>query len=351
MPKTRRDRSVSFERPRKSTAPCSSSVTQPKTSPPSEDDLKEWEDARCPVCMEHPHNAVLLVCSAYDKGCRPYMCDTSYRHSNCLDQFRKSFVEGPAETPSEGAGPTESPSEGLGPTEIMTTVESIETLVTSQEEGKSQSQGSVVAEIGSMHKLQQKLVCPLCRGQISGWVVVDLARDFMNSKTRTCASETCEFSGNYSDLRKHARSDHPQVRPSEADPERQRSWRRLERQRDIGDVLSTIQSTLGDDQDDLPMDERGWITIFFLFRVWQPSPSSRSSSWSGTSRARTRGQLRSRRSERHWGEGYDADRASALRASPERASGSIDHDDSSDDGSVTMRRRVRRRLSTPDDEA
>ncbi|KAH0858403.1 hypothetical protein HID58_086664 [Brassica napus] len=33
--------------------------------------------------------------------------------------------------------------------------------------------------------------------------------------------------------------------PSEADPERRRSWRRLERQRDLGDLLSTIQSSFG----------------------------------------------------------------------------------------------------------
>ncbi|THG14601.1 hypothetical protein TEA_014218 [Camellia sinensis var. sinensis] len=33
-------------------------------------------------------------------------------------------------------------------------------------------------------------------------------------------------SGTYTDLRKHARTEHPCVRPSEADPERQRNWRR-----------------------------------------------------------------------------------------------------------------------------
>ncbi|PNX87734.1 hypothetical protein L195_g043828 [Trifolium pratense] len=38
-----------------------------------------------------PHNTVLLKYSSHDKGCRPYMCNTSYQHSNCLDQFCKSF--------------------------------------------------------------------------------------------------------------------------------------------------------------------------------------------------------------------------------------------------------------------
>lgn len=334
MPKTRRDRSVSFERSKKSPLPCSSSLTSESrsTNPPATaEDLKEWEDARCPVCIEHPHNAVLLICSAYNKGCRPYMCDTSYRHSNCLDQFRKSFTETSTTTPSEEGAQLPEQSSNIATPEI------------SLDEGKTLAL-FMAENLPTMHKLQEKLVCPLCRGQIIGWVVVESARDFMNAKTRSCASETCDFTGTYTDLRKHARVEHPQVRPSEADPERQRNWRRLERQRDIGDVLSTIQSSLGDDQDDdaiLPMDERGWITIFFLFRVWRPSSSPRSSSWSGTSRARTRAQQGARRrSARLWGESYDADHGSV----------SVEDEDSSDGESVTWRRRVRRRLSTPDDE-
>ncbi|KAF2533585.1 hypothetical protein F2Q70_00030755 [Brassica cretica] len=50
----------------------------------------EWADAVCTVCMECPHNAVLLLCSSHDKGCRPYMCGTSFRHSNCFDQYKKT---------------------------------------------------------------------------------------------------------------------------------------------------------------------------------------------------------------------------------------------------------------------
>ncbi|CBI28161.3 unnamed protein product, partial [Vitis vinifera] len=224
MPKDRRDRSVSFDRYRASPFPCSSSRgkrSSPKKSSETEKEVKEWEDARCPVCMEHPHNAVLLLCSSNDKGCRPYMCDTSYRHSNCLDQFRKSFSES-SSTP--------------------------------------------------------KLVCPLCRGQINGWTVVEPARHFMNAKSRSCACETCDFSGTYTDLRKHARLEHPLVRPSEADPERQRNWRRMERQRDLGDLLSTLQSSFGEERGDdsiLPIDEGGWLTVFFLIRVFRPSSKMR----------------------------------------------------------------------------
>ncbi|KAI6689373.1 hypothetical protein NL676_026201 [Syzygium grande] len=29
---------------------------------------KAWDQATCSVCMEYPHNAVLLLCSSYDKG-------------------------------------------------------------------------------------------------------------------------------------------------------------------------------------------------------------------------------------------------------------------------------------------
>ncbi|KAL0427041.1 UNVERIFIED_CONTAM: hypothetical protein Slati_2878900 [Sesamum latifolium] len=99
--------------------------------------------------------------------------------------------------------------------------------------------------------------------------------------SRSCACETCDFSGTYTDLRKHARLVHPLVRPTDADPERQRSWRRLERQRDLGDLLSTLQSSIGEDRTEestLTIDEGGWLTVFFLVRFIRPgNTSSRSS--------------------------------------------------------------------------
>lgn len=220
MPKERKDRSVSHERLRASSSPlyCESSRALKK---PSEKQVKEWEEARCPVCMEHPHNGILLICSSFDKGCRPYMCDTSHRHSNCFDQYRKASKQTtPAET--EGGGGVASGS----------------ATVDLREEAASD-------EVTDQEKTKPKLTCPLCRGHIKEWVAVEDARGFMNAKHRSCSSESCEFSGTYSDLRKHARLQHPGVRPSEADPERQRSWRRLERQRDLGDLLSTLQSSFG----------------------------------------------------------------------------------------------------------
>ncbi|CAA7409909.1 unnamed protein product [Spirodela intermedia] len=201
MPKDR-TRSVSFERhlhapyPRGSSSyqKGSSSSSQYSNEPAASDaDIKEWEEARCPVCMEHPHNAVLLLCASHDKGCRPYMCDTSYRHSNCLDQFRKA---------STSSAPCQ------------------------ENKGDEKS---------------LNLLCPLCRGGVKSTIVISAARTFMNAKVRDCSLESCKFSGTYRELRKHARMEHSAMRPSDTDPERQRDWTRMERQRDIGDLLSTIQ--------------------------------------------------------------------------------------------------------------
>lgn len=63
----------------------------------------------------------------------------------------------------------------------------------------------------------------------------------MNSKRRSCALETCNYSGTYSELRKHARADHPFVRPTELDSRRQSDWMRLERERDLEDFFGAAQ--------------------------------------------------------------------------------------------------------------
>ncbi|KAJ8506043.1 hypothetical protein OPV22_006929 [Ensete ventricosum] len=208
MPKQRRSRSQSFDRrSRASPFPSSSSSRNQPESAESAKDIKEWEEVRCPVCMEHPHNAVLLLCSSHDKGCRPFMCDTSYRHSNCLDQYRKAFSG--SKLPQDN-GDTQQPT---------------------------------------------KLSCPLCRGSVTGWTVVEPARRYMNAKTRSCSTEACAFSGIYGELRKHARKDHPSMRPSEADPERQQDWRRMERQRDLGDLFSMFRSTVTREEDEVEINE------------------------------------------------------------------------------------------------
>ncbi|XWS70667.1 hypothetical protein CRYUN_Cryun03dG0066400 [Craigia yunnanensis] len=342
MPKERRDRSVSFDRCRRSPFSCSSSCSRqssPKLISETEENLKEWEDARCPVCMEHPHNAVLLICSSHEKGCRPYMCDTSYRHSNCFDQFCKSSTDTSAATPpqvpeQEGAQLVRT---NLSPAATATS----ESTVTDLHEEITEDGLSTPSIVSCENQVLSKLVCPLCRGEIKDWVVVEPARLFMNAKSRSCSSETCNFSGAYKDLRKHARLEHPSVRPSEANPERQRNWGRLERRRDLGDLLSTLQSSFGEERADdsvLPIDDGSWLTVFFLIRVFQPGSSPRSSSWSGTSRARAQLSIR-RRSTRLWGESYDG----------EAASSRDEDNESSYSGSFPWRRRVRRR-TTPDNQ-
>ena len=159
------------------------------------------------------------------------------------------------------------------------------------------------------------------RGKIKEWKVVEAARHFMNEKSRNCSCETCNFSGTYPDLRNHARLEHPLERPSAVDPERQRSWRRLERQRDLGDLLSTLQTSFGVDD---PIDDGGLLAVFFL--ILQPASMSR-----GTTL-----QMRIRRpTTTLWGENYDGQ------------SGSDDANESSDGGSDNRPRRVRRRRTPP----
>lgn len=210
---------MSFDgRARASPFPSSSTSRIPPESAESAKEFKEWEEVRCPVCMEHPHNAVLLLCSSHDKGCRPFMCDTSYRHSNCLDQYRKVFSG--AKLPHD--------------------------------DGEVQQAA--------------KLSCPLCRGPVTGWTVIEPARRYMNAKIRSCSMESCAFSGIYGELRKHARKEHPSARPSEADPERQQDWRRMERQRDLGDLFSMFRSSVtGEDGISINEDDDEPSGSMFVF--------------------------------------------------------------------------------------
>ena len=252
MPKVRRVRS-SFDRSRASPYPCTSkdkddNPSKPRSPLESVDDMKEWEDNRCPICMEHPHNAVLLKCSSHEKGCRPYMCNTSYRHSNCLDQFCKSS----------------------DPYSSIALLQEIP--LTSNASRRISEQQSLPGHTRPCASpMQEKLMCPLCRGDVFGYMVIGPARQYMNTKVRSCSSETCDFSGTYSELRKHARSEHPSVRPSEVDPKRQHDWTRLERERDLDDVLSLVQpgfaegSSIEDSSDDF---FNSWMASFFstMFR-------------------------------------------------------------------------------------
>lgn len=211
MPKDTSVNSFSVNQSRASPYSCSSenSDLDSKKSLPSVVNKREWEEAKCPICLEHPHNAVLLLCSSRDKGCQPYMCDTSHRHSNCFDQFRKSSAVGAQQGEGNVSGAV----------------------------FRGESWGQALSGASRSHvQKQPDLTCPLCRGHVEGWIVVKAARNFMNSKTRSCALEACNFSGNYAELRNHARQEHPLERPSEIDPMRQSNWTRLGLQREFEDA-------------------------------------------------------------------------------------------------------------------
>ncbi|WMV57676.1 hypothetical protein MTR67_051061 [Solanum verrucosum] len=211
MPKDTSVNSFSVNQSRASPYSCSSenSDLDSKKSLPSVVNEREWEEAKCPICLEHPHNAVLLLCSSRDKGCQPYMCDTSHRHSNCFDQFRKSSAVGAQQGEGNVSGAV----------------------------FRGESWGQALSGASRSHvQKQPDLTCPLCRGHVEGWIVVKAARNFMNSNTRSCALEACNFSGNYAELRNHARQEHPLERPSEVDPMRQSNWTRLGLQREFEDA-------------------------------------------------------------------------------------------------------------------
>lgn len=166
-----------------------------------------WEDVMCPICLDFPHNSVLLQCTSYDKGCRPFMCDTDHTHSNCLDRFKIAYgVPLAAKVPSSSDMPSG---------------ESIESMTINTSVRPS---------------------CPLCRGEVTGWVVVDEARGQLDMRNRCCEEEKCTYVGNYSELQKHAKLKHPHSRPSKIDPARQLDWENFQQSTEIIDVLSTIHS-------------------------------------------------------------------------------------------------------------
>ncbi|KAF7825705.1 plant/K7P8-3 protein [Senna tora] len=210
---------------------------------------KELDEVSCPICMDHPHNAVLLLCSSHDKGCRSYICDTSYRHSNCLDRFKKlqanskdssnlpSSLVNTNNSGSSRQGDIQDSSRHFNPHNegILETVDS-ETL---QDRTELEE-----LDVDNSPESKLSLKCPLCRGTVLGWEVVEEARNYLNLKKRSCSRESCSFVGNYLELRRHARRVHPTTRPSDVDPSRERAWRHLERQREYGDIVSAVRSAM-----------------------------------------------------------------------------------------------------------
>lgn len=213
-----------------------------------------WDDVICSICLDFPHNAVLLQCSSYDKGCRPFVCDTDHLHSNCLDRFKNAHNTAPPST-----------SDVVPPINVE----------------------PVASEDNC------KLCCPLCRGDVSGWKVVDEARIHLDEKKRCCEEEQCRFMGTYLELQQHAQLEHPHARPSKIDPARQLDWDNFQQSSEIIDVLSTIHSEVprgvvfgdyvieygddesGDEFEDFPGDEGNWWTSCILYQVFDNFRNSR----------------------------------------------------------------------------
>jgi hypothetical protein len=167
---------------------------------------QSWvEDVTCPICLDIPHNAVSLRCTSYEKGCRPFVCDTDQTRSNCLERFKVAH--------------------GI-PVGVKVS--------------------SAVAPLDSIHIISSNAnnrpACPLCRGDVIGWFVIDEARLHLNQKKRCCEESSCSYAGNFHELQKHTQQKHPNSRPSEVDPARRVDWENLQRSSDIIDVLSTIHA-------------------------------------------------------------------------------------------------------------
>lgn len=239
----------------------------------------EWDRISCPICMEQPHNAVLLICSSYKNGCRCYICNTSHRHSNCLDRFRKmngdskvrashstysvlsnsnirtvqprahyNMISRRSRSPrfgrrvdNEGSYHTNVNS-GPNPDD-MSRPESDFTNYQEFENSTLPVEGSIV--LGECHDAMQssaEMKCPLCRGSVSGWIPAGDVRQYLDNKLRTCSHDSCKLTGTYEQLREHARTAHVLTKPAHVDLSRKRSWDRLEHEQEVGDVISAIRS-------------------------------------------------------------------------------------------------------------
>ncbi|CAI9784745.1 unnamed protein product [Fraxinus pennsylvanica] len=201
------------------------------------------DDVICPICLDFPHNVVLLQCTSHGKGCQPFVCDTDHLHSNCLDRFK-------------------------------------------QANGMLSGSRSPTSAENLNSGFNSKPTCPLCRGEVTGWVVVENARIHLDEKKRCCEEEKCSFIGTYLELKKHAQIEHPHARPSKVDPARQLDWENFQQSSEIIDVLSTIHSevprgvVLGDyvieygdnsddEFDDFHGDKGNWWTSCILYQNMQ----------------------------------------------------------------------------------
>lgn len=206
----------------------------------------KWDDVICLICLNFPHNCVLLQCTSCEKGCRPFVCDTDHLHSNCLDRYKEA--NGWLSGSKSWSAVDNQQFQNSGPT--------------------------------------SKPACPLCRGEVTGWTVVDRARKHFDVKKRCCEEEKCSFIGTYLELQKHAEVEHPHAFPSKVDPARKLDWENLQRSSELIDLLAMIHSEvpngiiLGDyvieyeednsedDVDDFHGDEGNWWRSCILYQIF-----------------------------------------------------------------------------------
>ncbi|KAK4731810.1 hypothetical protein R3W88_024798 [Solanum pinnatisectum] len=142
---------------------------------------KEMDGASCPICMNHPHNAVLLLCSSHDKGFRSYICDTRNldiavetpaEHLKLRNLSDRTVVHGYHDIPANevvatGAFPGGSEENGNSNRDNRKEMQ----------EGALQTSDAVTVW-GSSHETANadnssdsllKLKCPMCRGDVLGW--------------------------------------------------------------------------------------------------------------------------------------------------------------------------------------
>lgn len=182
---------------------------------------QSWvEDVACPICLDSPHNAVLLRCASYEKGCRPFICDTDQTRSNCLERFR-----GAHGLPLPVPVPVPVPANARASSRTVAPLNSIHTIT-----------------ISSSNANNNRPACPLCRGDVMGWFVIGEARSHLNQKRRCCEESRCSYVGSFHELQRHTQQKHPDSRPSAIDPARRADWENLQRSSDVVDVLSTIHA-------------------------------------------------------------------------------------------------------------
>lgn len=212
-----RARNLPARRGRSSSSDARSSCWKTKEADEQSDlplacEKREWKGATCPVCLEHPHDAVLLLCTSHHKGCRPYMCGTNYHHSNCLEHFKEAYAK-----------------------EKLALGDSAESALNLP--------FSPNTEPANKHPSTMELACPLCRGDVKGWTVVEPARQYLNRKKRACVHDACSFVGSYRELCKHVNSKHPSAKPREVDPALASEWKKFECERERQDAISTIRAS------------------------------------------------------------------------------------------------------------